>query len=52
MNTFHQQHKNKPNLKSMMENMMEKFFRIQEEQNETIKNLMSEVASQFASQAS
>ena len=32
--------------------MMEKFLRVQEEQNETIKNLTSEVASQFASQAS
>ena len=32
--------------------MMEKFLKVQEEQNETIKNLTSEVASQFASQAS
>ena len=48
MNTFHQQHENKPNLESMME----KFLRVQEEQNETIKNLTSQVASQFASQAS
>ena len=48
MNTFHQQHENKPNLESMME----KFLRVQEEQNETIKNLTFKVASQFASQAS
>ena len=47
MNTFHQQHENKPNLESMME----KFLRVQEEQNKTIKNLTSQVASQ-ASQIS
>ena len=32
--------------------MMEKFLSAQEEQNETIKNLTFEVASQFVSQAS
>ena len=48
MNTFHQQRENKPNLESIME----KFLRVQKEQNDTIKNLTSEVASQFVSQAS
>ena len=48
MNTFHQQHENKPNLESMMN----KFLRVQEEQKEAIMNLTSQVASQFASQAS
>ena len=31
---------------------MEKFFRVQEEQKEAIMNLTSQVASQFATQAS